>query len=197
MTTPSKKLAKRTAFFNPVVASIVAITMMLALVVTVLPGVANPGGAGTRPSADGRQVIDNSTQQRITQLEGLLKNSPKDTGILTQLGNEYYDTGQYPKAIEFYSQVLDQTPNDTNVRTDMATAYLYSGMASNAIREYKKALEAEPNKQQTLFNLGVAYSEANPPEIDNAVAQWQKVIQLYPGTDDAKKAQDFINKNQK
>lgn len=187
---PSKSMARKTQAINPVVAGVVAVTMMLALVITVLPG-----AVGNQGSADAsRQTISNSAQQRIQALETSLRSSPGDIGTLTQLGNEYFDTGQYGKAIDTYTQVLDKTPDNTNVRTDLGISYFYLGMTNQAIQQYKKALEVEPNKPQTLYNLGIAYVDLSPPDTEGAIAAWQKVIQTNPGTPDATKAQEMIDK---
>jgi len=183
---------------NPIIAGAVTITMVLALVITILPGFANnTGNSGSSQTGASSQAIDSSAQQRITALETALKDNPKDVATLTELGNTYFDTGQYGKAIDEYSQVLEQTPNNTDVRTDMGISYYYLGMVNQAITEYKKALDVEPNKVQTLYNLGIAYADSSPPDIEAAVAQWQKVIQLYPGSSDAQKAQEMIDKYKK
>lgn len=182
---------------NPIIAGAVTITMVLALVVTILPGVANgPEADDSRPSGAG-QTIDNTTQQRILALEAAIRDNPKDTASLIDLGNAYFDTGQYGKAIDQYLEVLEQTPDNTNVRTDLGICYYYLGMVNKAIAEYKKVLEIEPNKVQTLYNLGIAYVDLSPPDVEAAIAQWQKVIQLYPGSSDAKKAQEMIDKYKK
>lgn len=92
---------------------------------------------------------------------------------------------------------MDITPENTDVRTDMGVAYYYQGMVGQAIGEYNKTLEYEPNKRQTLFNLGIALANGNPPDVEGAVARWQKIIDVYPNTDDAKKAQEQISKYKK
>jgi predicted Zn-dependent protease len=84
-----------------------------------------------------------------------LKTDRENPDLLARIGDIYYDTQQFPTAIEYYQRALKAKPADTSVRTDMATAYWYAGNPDTAIVEFKHALADEPNKPNTLFNLGV------------------------------------------
>ena len=186
---------KRSKVINKIVVGGVTLTMIIVLLITVAPQ--NPGnqaaGAGS-PGAGNEQrtVVDNTVQQQIASLEREAKNNPKDVRILTSLANLYYDTGQWAQASQRYAQALDITPENTDVRTDLGVAYYYQGKNADAIREYNKALEYEPSKRQTLLNLGIALATGPTPDPEGAIAKWQKIIELYPDTDDAKKAQEKI-----
>ena len=75
-----------------------------------------------------------------------LKADPNNVALLNELGNIYYDSKQYPTAIEYYSRSLKLQPKDADVRTDMATAYWFTGDADTAISEFNKSLSDEPAK---------------------------------------------------
>lgn len=185
--------APKNKAINPIIIGIVTVTMVIVMIVTVAPS-AIPGQSGSRPSG-ATQTIDNSTQQRINNLEQALTSDTKNLGILVELGNTYFDVGQYGKAIDRYSAALDIDPNNTNVRVDMGISYYYLGMVSQAIAEYRKALDVDPQKPQAHLNLGIALADDTPPNVDEAVAEWQKAIQYGGGSPDlVKKAQDQINK---
>ena len=114
-----------------------------------------------------------------------LKADPANAELLENIGNIYYDTQQYPTAIEYYERVLKLRPANAGVRTDMATAYWYIGNADTAIAEFQKALSYEPNKPNTLFNLGIVEWQGKM-DISKAVANWQKLLDTnpnYEGTD--------------
>jgi tetratricopeptide (TPR) repeat protein len=108
-----------------------------------------------------------------------LKADPQNADLLTSIGNVYYDTQQFPIAINYYQQVLKIQPENTGVRTDMATAYWYSGDADTAISEFKKSLSYEPNKPNTLFNLGIVEWQGKM-DIKSAVADWKKLLETNP-----------------
>jgi cytochrome c-type biogenesis protein CcmH/NrfG len=108
-----------------------------------------------------------------------LKADPNNAGLLANIGNVYYDTQQYPTAIDYYQRVLKAQPANAGVRTDMATAYWYNGDADSAIVEFQKSLSYEPNKPNTLFNLGIVEWQGKM-DIDKAVATWQKLLDTNP-----------------
>jgi tetratricopeptide (TPR) repeat protein len=108
-----------------------------------------------------------------------LKVDPNNASLLANIGNVYYDTQQYPTAIDYYQRVLKAQPANAAVRTDMATAYWYNGDADSAIVEFQKSLSYEPNKPNTLFNLGIVEWQGKM-DIDKAVATWQKLLDTNP-----------------
>jgi cytochrome c-type biogenesis protein CcmH/NrfG len=108
-----------------------------------------------------------------------LKADPTNASLLASIGNVYYDTQQYPTAIDYYQRVLKAQPANAAVRTDMATAYWYNGDADSAIAEFQKSLSYEPNKPNTLFNLGIVEWQGKM-DIEHAVATWQKLLDTNP-----------------
>lgn len=124
------------------------------------------------------QLDDVATTQAAAKLEQL-KVDPTNVGILTELGNIYYDAKQYPKAIDSYKRALTLQPTNTSVRTDMATAIWYTGDADTAIAEFNKSLTYEPTKPDTLFNLGVVKWQGKH-DGPGAIAAWQKLLETNP-----------------
>ena len=49
-----------------------------------------------------------------------LKTNPKDTAVLAELGNLYFDAQDFARAIGYYEKVLKLAPKNVTVRTDMA-----------------------------------------------------------------------------
>ena len=132
-------------------------------------------------------------------------------GSLVDQGNSYYDqglklldSGDYEgaytalqQAASYYEQALVQTPEDVQVRTDLGAVYFYeSGLLSDtvllqqAVETWKVALQYQPDKSEALFNLGLGYSQLG--QVDLAIAAWQRVIEVAPGTEAAQAAQQYI-----
>jgi tetratricopeptide (TPR) repeat protein len=120
-----------------------------------------------------------------------LKSDPRNPGLLASVGNIYYDTQQYPTAIEYYARSLKEQPADTGVRTDMATAYWYTGNADTAIAEFQKSLSYEPTKANTLFNLGMVEWQGKM-DIKAAVTAWQKLLDTNPNYEGREKVEHLI-----
>ncbi|MGB8007453.1 MAG: tetratricopeptide repeat protein [Terriglobales bacterium] len=108
-----------------------------------------------------------------------LRADPSNAALLANIANIYYDTQQYPTAIEYYQRALKVEPTDAAVRTDMATAYWYTGDADTAIAEFQKSLSYAPNKANTLFNLGIVEWQGKM-DIAKATATWQKLLDTNP-----------------
>jgi cytochrome c-type biogenesis protein CcmH/NrfG len=120
-----------------------------------------------------------------------LKSDPNNADLLTSIGNIYYDTQQYPIAIDFYQRALKLRPASPGVRTDMGTAYWYTGNADSAIEEFGKALAFDPNNANTLFNLGIVKWQGKM-DIKGAVAAWQKLLETNPNYENKEKVLQLI-----
>jgi tetratricopeptide (TPR) repeat protein len=138
-----------------------------------LPGL---GATAAQPPA---QELKQSADAQAAPLLEQLKADPTNPGLLTQVGNLYYDAKQYPKAIDYYERALKSQPSNTSVRTDLATAYWYTGKADVAIAQYEKSLAYDPNKPDTLFNLGIVKWQGKK-DGPGAIAAWQKLLDTNP-----------------
>src|ERR1700675_3958395 len=83
-----------------------------------------------------RHMADKQAEPLLQQLG----KEPDNPDTLAKIGNVYYDTQQFPVAIDYYQRVLRIRPADSSVRTDMATAYWYTGNADLAVSEFNRAL---------------------------------------------------------
>ena len=134
------------------------------------------GDAAAQPTPEQiKHMADKQAEPLLAQLRA----EPDNADLLAKIGNVYYDTQQFPTAIEYYQRSLKAKPADSSVRTDMATAYWYAGDADKAIAEFKRALSDEPNKPNALFNMGVVQWQGKM-DIQGAVATWQKLLDTNP-----------------
>jgi cytochrome c-type biogenesis protein CcmH/NrfG len=145
-------------------------------------------GMNSQPTPEQMRAMGNA---QATPLLEKLQSDPNNAELLASIGNAYYDTQQYPIAINYYQQSLKLQPANTDVRTDMATAYWYTGDADNAIVEFRKSLSYEPNKPNTLFNLGIVEWQGKM-DINGAVGTWQKLLDANPNYEGKDKVMDLI-----
>lgn len=125
----------------------------------------------------------------IQALQAQLQQNPGDVDAMVELGNSYYDSKRYVEAIAWYEKAVEKRPTDTNLRTDLGTAYFYTGNNDKAKEQWDIVLKQDPNKVQAHFNYGIMYSSLNPPDNDSAAREWQTVIKLAPGSEDAKQSE--------
>lgn len=147
---------------------------------------ANP--ASSQPS---REEMRRMADKQAEPLLAKLHSDPKNAELLANLGNIYYDTQQFPVAIDYYQKSLKLKPKDASVRTDMATAYWYVGSADSAIAEFNKALADEPNKANALFNLGVVQWQGKL-DVEAALATWQKLLETNPNYENKDKLLELM-----
>ena len=122
-----------------------------------------------------KHMADKQAEPLLAQLQA----DPNNAELLAKIGNIYYDTQQFPPAIDYYQLSLKSRPGDASVRTDMATAYWYAGNPDTAITGFKRALADEPNKPNALFNMGVVQWQGKM-DIQAAIATWQKLLDTNP-----------------
>jgi cytochrome c-type biogenesis protein CcmH/NrfG len=161
------------------------------------PGVPTQAASAGSPSSS--TSLDQPTPEQLRHMADkqaaplmeALQKQPNDAELLAKIGNIYYDTQQYPVAIDFYQRSLKSRPNDASVRTDMATAYWYAGSPDLAISEFNRALADEPNKANALFNLGIVQWQGKM-DIQGAVATWQRLLETNPNYEAKDKVLDLI-----
>lgn len=143
--------------------------------------------------------------------ELLQSRNPGPTGDPVSQGNDYYDQGlallekgdssgaltAFQQAASAYERALLLDPQDTQVRTDLGAVYYYQGrilgdtaLIERSIAAWQTVIEQSPDHVEALYNLGLAYVSLN--QADQAVAFWQQVIALAPGTQTAQSAQEMI-----
>ena len=143
------------------------------------------------PKLQRRAQMQKMADMQAGPLIEKLKADPNNAGLLANIGNIYYDTQQFPTAIDYYQRALKVEPANTGVRTDMATAYWYTGDVDAAIGEFQKSLSYEPHKANTLFNLGIVEWQGKM-DITGAVAAWQELLATNPNYENKEKVLDLI-----
>ncbi len=135
-----------------------------------------------------KSMADNQAGPMILRL----KTEPKNTDLLVNIGNLYYDAQEYPLAVDYYRRALQIKPSDAAVRTDMATAYWYLGEADTAIAEFNKALTYAPTNPSTLFNLGLVKWQGKHDSA-GAIADWKKLLATNPNYEARDKVQQMLS----
>ena len=130
-----------------------------------------PSSAPAGPPAD--------VQKQIGHLQSVLKDDPKNLKALIQLGNAYFDSGQFDRAIETYSKALGVDPNNADVRTDLGIMYRRKGEFDRAIAEFKKAAEIDPRHANSRYNLGIVLLH-DKGDIKGAIKAWEDYLKIQP-----------------
>ncbi len=117
--------------------------------------------------------------QEIAQLEEALKRDPENLQALVSLGNAYFDTNQYNKAIETYQKALKIDPKNADVRTDMGIMYRSIKDYDAAVREFRQAAKDNPAHVNSRFNLAIVLQN-DKKDIPAAIAAWEDFLRVAP-----------------
>lgn len=80
----------------------------------------------------------------------------------TSSGDAYFNKGEYPEAVNEYTEDLEFNPNDVRMLYNRGRANEEQGNYEEAMVDYEKALEVEPNNFQVLLSLSnVHYNQKN------------------------------------
>jgi len=150
------------------------------------PAASQGSGASQTP------VLD---EAKVQGLQTILNSDPKNAGALVQLANTYFDAQHYPDAIKYYQQALQITPNNVDASTDLGVSYYYSNRLDDALKQFEASLKLDPRHAKTLLNKGIVLAFGKQ-DLDGAAAEWNRVVELAPGTPEAEAARrglDGIN----
>jgi tetratricopeptide (TPR) repeat protein len=76
-------------------------------------------------------------------------------------GNSYQNSGEYKKAIEFYSQANKKDPNNGTILQAMGWSYKKDGDHISAEKVFKNAIRVEPLYSYPYGSLGYIYYDSN------------------------------------
>jgi len=125
------------------------------------------------------RAAENDRSGTIVSLEQKTKANPQNADTWIQLGNEYFDSNQYEKAIQAYRNALELKPNNANVWTDMGIMYRRSGKPEEAIKAFDKAIENDPKHEISRMNKGIVLLH-DMNDTDGAINAWEGLLEINP-----------------
>ncbi len=125
------------------------------------------------------QVATPARTNMMASLEDETAKNPQNTKAWIQLGNEYFDSNQYEKAIWAYQKSLELDPNNANVWTDLGIMYRRSGKPEEAIKAFDKAIEVDRKHESSRLNKGIVLLH-DMRDFDGAIAAWEELLEVNP-----------------
>jgi len=136
----------------------------------------------TGPPQQQSQPAQNFSNEQATQilsLEQEVSVNPTNVNAWVQLGNVYFDTNNYPKAIRAYEKSLELSSNNPSVLTDLGVMYRRNRQPDKALEIFNKAIAIDPTLEQARFNKGVVlYYDMGDRE--GAIKAWEEVLKINP-----------------
>lgn len=128
-----------------------------------------------------RTAINPDMRGALEKLQAQLNQDPSNVKTWIQLGNLYYDTGNFEESIFHYHHALLMDSTNADVRVDLAIGYFNTGQPERAVMEMKKTLEMNPNHHNAHYNLGVVLNSMG--EYEEARFYWEKYLSFHPAGD--------------
>jgi cytochrome c-type biogenesis protein CcmH/NrfG len=131
-------------------------------------------------------------ESRVAALRENAQRDPRDSRSRVQLGNLYFDAGKYDEAARWYEEALEIDPKDPNVSTDLGITYYYTNQPDRALQQFDRSLALDPKHTKTLLNIGVVRAFGKQ-DLEGAAKAWQQVIDVAPGSDEARAARQALD----
>lgn len=104
------------------------------------------------------------------------KPNPTDAKTYHQLGNDYYEKGDYDRAIENYNMAILLNPVFSEAYFNRALSYYQLKNFDKSVSDYSKAVELDPHNPIIYNNRGDAYYRKQ--DFQSAVKDYDKAINL-------------------
>ena len=114
--------------------------------------------------------------------EDILKYSPSSVRILTNLGNIYYERGDFEEAEEFFKKAIDTPAGNAFAQPyyNLGNLYRDKGRIDDAITQYKKAIEVDPSFPFAYQNLATIYIN-NKRDLVKGMETLEQLKKIQPG----------------
>jgi cytochrome c-type biogenesis protein CcmH/NrfG len=205
--------------------AVVAATLLSVVVVSLLItnwGVLTQPARTAQASPTPAITAMDQYEQAIVEARQATEQSPADPQAWVMLGNYLYDSAQivrenmpdsslyqermprWLEAGQAYARALDLQPDNPPVLADKGISLCYYGagigdqsFVTQGLADMRAAVAALPNDPLVQLNLGNCLVSTLPPQSEEAIASWQKVLQITPADSPlAQRARELINQHQ-
>jgi cytochrome c-type biogenesis protein CcmH/NrfG len=199
-----------------------ALAGMLVLIVAVSLGMTGGGTAPAAQPAVGPTPTPSpldAFEAQIPAARQAAQQNPNDPNAWIDYGNMLYNSAEivrenapdsplyeqrlprWLEATQAYSRALTLDPGNASVRGDLGVSTCFYGVAMSdqalvrtGTSEARRAAEAAPDDARVLLNLGHCLVSAQPPQAQEAIAQWKRAAEVAPpGSPLATQAQQLIS----
>lgn len=132
------------------------------------------GGKHALPEVEPELSLEN----RMIKYQDMLRKDPESAEALYQMGNVYFDMGDFTEALEFYGAALERDPKHLAARANLGGVLQEMGELEGAIVEYRRVVDLSPKDARAHSNLGNALYENG--QVGEAVDEFRRALELDP-----------------
>jgi tetratricopeptide (TPR) repeat protein len=119
----------------------------------------------------------------------VLDQEPNHLGSLVGMGDVLVEQKKLDEAVTFFEKAIEGT-TDSVIPFNVAEIYFNQGNTPKAIEYYQVASTRRPDWPEP--HLKMAYAHLNAGNIDAAIASFQKVVEIAPGSPQAQMAEQAL-----
>jgi cytochrome c-type biogenesis protein CcmH/NrfG len=138
-------------------------------------------------------VVPNQQIQQLANLQGCIASDPSNLQCTLDLAGLYYQRGDYAEAQLTYEKANQLSANNYEILLKLAGSYIFQQKFPQAASTLQQASILRPDSPEIHLLLGLSLSKLDPPRMNDAIAEWRKVISLQPDSSLADQARQYIN----
>jgi cytochrome c-type biogenesis protein CcmH/NrfG len=143
-------------------------------------------GAGGSPAPGASASAPVLDQAAVAALMVKIQANPKDADSLMALGDEYYTTGDFKTAGDWFAKVTAVEPTVVRGYLALGASAFNLGDSTTALTAWTKVLTIDETNVEAHYDLGFLYLNAQPPDMAGVQREWSRVVALAPDSDIAK-----------
>lgn len=139
-----------------------------------------------------KENVNNDIVSKMNILEKEFANGSTDTVKMLELANMLTAGHQIEKGLIYYNKILEIDSNREDILLQLAFVHSNLGEFSKAIDVTEKMLKNNPSNKIALYNLGALNATIGQKDLAKSI--WQDIINKYPKSEFAEKAEQSIKK---
>jgi len=176
--------------FPRLLAGIVGLAVVAVGVFAIYQFGATPPVTGTQSSPAPTAGLD---EARVAELMGRIQQDPKDAAALLELGDAFFQAGEYSVAQGWLEKLVALEPNNVRARLALGAAGFNLGDSDAAKEQWLGVLKVDSENVEAHYDLGFLYLNETPPDYAGVQSEWGEVVRLAPGTDIADVVQQHLD----
>lgn len=163
---------------------------MVGVAAIALAGYNLNGGSGV-PAISGTPAPETSPaagvdKARVAELMRKIEADPKDVASLQELGDTYYQAGDFETAGAWMEKILAVDAKNLPARLALGAALFNLGKSAEAEKQWRQVLAVDPKNVEAHYDLGFLYLNQSPPDMAQVKIEWGRVVEIAPDSDIAK-----------
>jgi cytochrome c-type biogenesis protein CcmH/NrfG len=142
--------------------------------------------AGVTPAPSAAASTPVLDEAAVAALMVKIQANPKDADSLMALGDEYYRTGDFKTAGDWFAKVTAVEPTVVRGYLALGVSAFNLGDSTTALTAWTKVLTIDETNVEAHYDLGFLYLNAQPPDMAGVQREWSRVVALAPDSDIAK-----------